>query len=432
MTVTSSKLAKLRNVINENLRTQITSAEVQYISYGHVLSDASAKQSHCIFARRGCGKTLLLHESRKGLSADLRAIYINVEDFKHHSFPNVLIHILDKVFGELERNLRAWFGEKKRLRQILGELRGDLQSLAKAADESSVEVKEGRQVASERKQEASTDLKIKSGEAEAGARLGADRLFRSSSDIELKYRHNEDKLRELNLRLPSYKAKITEFFELCKGVRAVYIQIDDYYHLTRADQPFVADYVHRLCKDTHLRFKIATLKHNSVLYIERNRQPIGIQERHDYQPIDIDFTLENFERTRDLNRSIFHAYGKAAGMTTDDVDSLFKGKGFDRLVLAGGGVPRDCLSFFLEVLERVRRDDPEGRIGKDDVRVLSRSTFESRINELKQDSEGQDQDSLLRGVYAIREFCLEKKATCSWWRKAIFGRTTISRRFSTD
>jgi len=97
-------------------------------------------------------------------------------------------------------------------------------------------------------------------------------------------------------------------------------------------------------------------------------------------------------------------------MKKKEFDELFKGEGFDRLVLAGGGVPRDCLSFFLEVLDRVRRVDPSGRIGKDDVRFLSKETFERRIEELKQDSEGLDQDSLLRGISAIREFCLEKKS----------------------
>lgn len=97
-------------------------------------------------------------------------------------------------------------------------------------------------------------------------------------------------------------------------------------------------------------------------------------------------------------------------MTKREFDDLFKGTGFERLILAGGGVPRDCLSFFLEALDRVRKEDPDGKIGKDDVRFLSKETFERRIDELKQDSEGQDQEALLRGIYAIREFCLEKKS----------------------
>src|SRR5690606_7311600 len=104
---------------------------------------------------------------------------------------------------------------------------------------------------------------------------------------------------------------------------------------------------------------------------------------------------------------IFHEFGKQASMTPAEVDGLFKGDGFRRLVMAGGCVPRDCLSIFLEVVDAVKEGD--GRVGKDDVRILSRSNFERRIEELKQDSEGAEQDVLLRGIYVIRRFCLARK-----------------------
>ena len=81
------------------------------------------------------------------------------------------------------------------------------------------------------------------------------------------------------------------------------------------------------------------------------------------------------------------------------------GEGFSRLVMAGGGVPRDVLSLFLEAVQT----HGNNRIGKDEVRNLSRTNLERRIEELKQDSQGDEQDSLLKGIYVLREFCLEKK-----------------------
>ncbi|MBN3726067.1 hypothetical protein [Burkholderia sp. Ac-20379] len=411
MSAQEKNLDKLRNVINENLRTQIGNDKVNYISTGHTLSDVTAKQSHCIFARRGCGKTLLLHHSRRQLDNETRAIYINCEDFKHHSFPNVLIELLDATFRELDRNLLGWFGKSKKLKTILTDVRASLADLHQAPDQQSIEVKAASSEHAEHKNTGSVKAGAKAHSSEVSISAGSDRLFKSSSDIERKYVHNENKLQQLNHNLPSYKNEIRDFFSISKKLRSVYIQIDDFYHLNRADQPFVADYIHRLCKDTPLKFKIATLRHNSVMYIERAGQPIGIQERHDYQPVNIDFTFEHFDRTLSQNRGIFLEYCKLAGMTPADFDALFKGKGFDRLVLAGGGVPRDCMSFFLEVLDRVRTADPAGKIGKDDVRFLSKETFERRIDELKQDSEGQDQDTLLKGIYALRSFCLEKKSS---------------------
>ncbi|MDP3230144.1 MAG: hypothetical protein Q8N13_19520 [Acidovorax sp.] len=410
MTVSAENLGKLRNIINENLRTQVSNDEVAYVSYGHTLTDVSAKQSHCIFARRGCGKTLLLHQSQKQLPSAIKAIYINCEDFKHHSFPNVLLQILHNVFTQLEGNLSRWFPRQRRLKTIVGELRTNLDKLKDSADDQNFEIREAVNNGSEVGSRSGASISTGDGITRASGELSASRLLKNSVDTEKKYRHNENKLRELNLRLPEYKEKIKEFFSLSSGTDAIFIQIDDFYHLNRTDQPYVADYIHRLCKDTLLKFKIATLKHNSVLYIERNRQPIGIQERHDYQPINIDFTFEQFDRTRDQNRGIFHEYARRAGLNAAEFDALFKGQGFDRLILAGGGVPRDCLSFFLEVLDSVRTDGSDGKIGKDEVRFLSRQTFERRIDELKQDSEGQDQEALLRGIYAIRAFCLDRKS----------------------
>jgi hypothetical protein len=209
--------------------------------------------------------------------------------------------------------------------------------------------------------------------------------------------------------LPRLKEQVREFFEVSNSVKAVFLQIDDLYHLKKTDQPYVIDYIHRLCKDVPLYFKVATLRHASSLYIDRDGQPIGAQERHDYQPINIDYTFADFARTRDQNRRIFHEFGKLVGLKQNQIDGLFKGEGFDRLVMAGGGVPRDTLSLFLEVLSSVRSNGGD-RIGKDEVRVMSRSNFERRIEELKQDSEGGEQDVLMRGIYALRTFCLSKKS----------------------
>ena len=220
-----------------------------------------------------------------------------------------------------------------------------------------------------------------------------------------------NKLDELDKWLPSLKEEIREFFRVSGFVSAIYVQIDDLYQLRQDDQPFVVDYVHRLCKDLPLFFKIATLRHASVLFVARVGQPIGAQERHDFQPINIDYTFADFRKARDQNKKIFYEFGKLAELKNSEVDTLFKGEGFDRLVLAGGGVPRDTLSLFLEVLGDVQANmSGDGRIGKDDVRFLSKTNFERRIEELKHDSGAAQQEALIKGIYVIREFCLDKKS----------------------
>ena len=77
MSLEEQQLTALRRVINENLRIQRAGADpVPYIDVSSALSDICARQNHAVFARRGCGKTLLLHYSAKELPADVQPVYL--------------------------------------------------------------------------------------------------------------------------------------------------------------------------------------------------------------------------------------------------------------------------------------------------------------------------------------------------------------------
>ncbi|EEB70999.1 conserved hypothetical protein [Ruegeria sp. R11] len=401
--VMQEKTQKLREIITENLRIQRHSESVEYVDTDSFILDLKAKQNHTIFARRGCGKTLLMFKSAEATSDDVRTIYLNCEDFKRHSFPDVLLVILESVFLELRQNCTGWFGRKKRLKEILSEVIADIDEIKKKPDEQSksVSVEAERSKGTGRAGNASTEFD--------GLNLGikSDRSTTASLRVEQTFQEHQSKLKDLDKKLPEYKRKIREFFRISGKVKFVFIQLDDLYHLERVHQAFVVDYVHRLCKDLPMFFKIATLRHASTLYVDRNGQPFGAQERHDFQPVSIDYDFGNFSKTRRRNFEILKGFGSQAGMDEEEVSELFKGEGFSRLVMAGGGVPRDVMSLFLEILPEATRDG--GKIGKDEVRISSRSNFERRIEELKQDSQDSEQDGLMKGIYLIRSFCLDRK-----------------------
>ncbi len=105
--------------------------------------------------------------------------------------------------------------------------------------------------------------------------------------------------------------------------------------------------------------------------------------------------------------AILDQFSAQAELTREETRGLFRGEGFSRLVMAGGGVPRDVLSLFLQLLNDVVATD-DGRIGKDEVRRLSRQNFEQKIEELKQDSKSDEQADLIKGIYIIRKFCLQR------------------------
>jgi hypothetical protein len=394
-----TKIDKLRELITESLRVQKGGGElIDYIDVSDALQSVSSRQNHTIFARRGCGKTLLMHASERFIKSDMRIIYLNCEDFKRHTFPNVLVEILISVFSEIEKNLKGWFGRKKILKVTVSNILIKLKKMIDEPDSQSSEIKQGISISND--DSASAGVKVFN-----TASTGVDYSVKTKEDIEKKYNLYKEKLQNLDLWLPELKREIRNFFEISNNVKCAILQVDDLYHLKRTDQAFVVDYIHRLCKDIPLYFKIATLRHASTLYVDRGGQPIGAQERHDYQPINIDYNFSDFNRTKKQNWLILLEYAKKAKIIESELNTLFKGAGFERLVMAGGGVPRDVLSLFLELLS-----DSDGEaIGKDEVRQISLRNLERRIGELKQDSQGEEQEGLIRGIYAIREFCLSKK-----------------------
>ena len=186
-------LTRLRLAINENLRVQRGGADpVPYIDVSNVLNDIGSRQNHAVFARRGCGKTLLLHHSSRQLDSSIKAVYLNCEDFKRHTFPNVLIEILDALFGELERHLTGWFGKKKRSRNLIGDIRKELDQLRSKTDTQEQDVRESLS----RDNSASANVGASVSSAPASLRAGAGMTERIKAEIERTYRTLDDKIRE--------------------------------------------------------------------------------------------------------------------------------------------------------------------------------------------------------------------------------------------
>src|SRR5580692_8645486 len=293
----STKVEHLRRIVQENIRVQRGGSEaIDYVDVSRALSDMVAKQNHVVFGRRGCGKTLLLQATQQKADTDVRVVYINCEDYKQHSFPNVLIEILDALFEELQKHLSGWFGRKQRSRELISEIRSQLGRLKEGADEADRTIKQTDAA------ESSSNAKI--GLPNGALAIGTEAATARKAAVEQEYKRHDSKIQKLNLLLPELKKRIREFFELSKEVKSVFIELDDFYHLPRTIQPHVADYVHRLCKDVPLYFKFATLRHASILYADRGSQPTGAQERHDYQPINVDFTLAEFSKTASQLREI--------------------------------------------------------------------------------------------------------------------------------
>jgi len=72
------------------------------------LKRAIAKRHHVIFGRRGSGKSSLLRKAGAELTVDRRPIaLVDLETFKSHSYPDVLLSVLIATFGEFAEWLQT-------------------------------------------------------------------------------------------------------------------------------------------------------------------------------------------------------------------------------------------------------------------------------------------------------------------------------------
>jgi hypothetical protein len=68
------------------------------------LNRAVAKRHHIVFGRRGSGKSSLLRKAGADLTVDRRPIaLVNLETFKSHSYPDVLLSVLHRDVQRVRR-----------------------------------------------------------------------------------------------------------------------------------------------------------------------------------------------------------------------------------------------------------------------------------------------------------------------------------------
>ena len=99
------KVQNLARIVEESTRS--TKEGVKYFiePAPGTLARAKNKRHHIIFGRRGSGKSSLLAKVTADLTVSRSPIaYVDLEEFKGHSYPDVLLSVLIKTLGEF----KAW------------------------------------------------------------------------------------------------------------------------------------------------------------------------------------------------------------------------------------------------------------------------------------------------------------------------------------
>src|SRR5262249_44437656 len=113
------------------------------------------------------------------------------------------------------KHLTGWFGKKKRSRDLIAGVRRELSETRTRADTREQNVRES--VARERG--ASLEASAEVAQPPASLRVGAGLNERIKAETESTYRVLDDKIRDLDTKLPRLKSQVREFFELSTSVK---------------------------------------------------------------------------------------------------------------------------------------------------------------------------------------------------------------------
>ena len=398
---------------------------------------ALAKRPHIVFGRRGSGKSSLLRKAVSDLTVDRRPIaFVDLESFKGHSYPDVLISILIQTLQRFSEwlttaavnpaNKRSFwhkfFGatpkrrpfDRERTKALSQRLDAEIATLKKVLlqeDRIKTETVNVRSDSSEGT--LGVSAKLSTGGAGVGGNAGS--TFKESNEHQVNESFTRSKLDLLHRRIIEYQGIFRDLSALSDGDS--YLVLDDLYHIRKSDQPQVIDYFHRLGKSAGLWIKIGTIRHRSSWYLNGD-PPVGMKIGDDGDEIDLDLTLEKYQQAKEFLSRILTGFFDTANLK---VDNLLTDGALDRLVLASGGVARDFLGIFRRsiAVARNRMSGARGpkarepKIGVEDVNAAAGEYDQYKREELSRDTSQGDEQPIENEFTRIREFCLESaNANC--------------------
>ena len=385
------------------------------------------RRPHVIFGRRGSGKTSLLRKAIAEHNLDRRpSAFVDLEPFKGHTYPDVLISVLIEFFRSLQfwvneaavapanraKVWKRWFSVPRRgplgrasAKQISAQIDAvlaDLEITLHAQDDAEIERR------SQHSNKEAAELKASASVPGAGT-LSAGASIEQGRTEEMLEKLRRSKANYLHRKILEYQRLIKRVVDLAD--RDGLLILDDLYYIRRSDQPLVVDYFHRLTKNQRLWLKVGTIRHRSTWYVPGD-PPIGMKLGDDADEINLDITLEHYRTAKTFLIRILKEI--ANGVVVDPAE-LFTDGAVDRLVLASGGVARDFLSIANKAISVARERGKTFRgtkVNTEDVNQACGEHEGTKREELSLDA-GNDQGALVEAFNRVRASCLnEKKANC--------------------
>jgi hypothetical protein len=343
------RTAELVGLLQSRSRTTEAQPSLSYVPDSAAgLAKATAARHHLIFGRRGAGKTALMLEGRRLLDkrGDL-TIWMNLQPYRWQSYTRAAAATVELILNTAI----------------------------------------GRYQVSTRRTSISLEAAQLSNQVQV---LLAKRTVSKSA---------------LQALIP----KLNEFlkrYALTEGA-ALYIFLDDFYFIARAEQAEFLDFLHSITRDANVWLKVASIQHLTHWFNPGSQ--VGMQVGHDADTIDLDATLRSPDRAQTFLERLLTTYCVEIGI--DSPKRLMSLESLDRLVLASGSVPRDYLSLAASsILSATNR--PNARlVGVQDINRAASDAADLKIHELDEDlgDEGGRAQRTHRALDILREEILIKQ-----------------------
>jgi len=298
-----TEIQKLIRYIEENTRADKVSG-IDFIDPRNFKPKVQGKQNYVVFGRRGAGKSTLL----KTLSSENGnfSIYVNLEDYKDISFPNIIIKVLTRMFDDSVKGLNKEiglfpFGRYLKKRKIVKQLKKasyDLKNKLNSPDS----LEEQRKYKSKASEGGLAKSKVKNPIGSIKAKV----KYSESDEKEVQHQWKIDKLNELKTSIDEHKELVSELSKLTQ--KQIILVLDDFYFIPKDIQAYLVDYFHRISKSNEFYLKIGTIKHRTTLYRQTLQSYVGMELNADVYDIDLDYTLDKWNELKRFKRELIDTY----------------------------------------------------------------------------------------------------------------------------
>lgn len=386
--------------IEQNIRTTDNTIKT-FVDNDGILDRMQNERNQVIFGRRGSGKTLLLNNFLKSYPYAFHA-KVNLEPFKTDTLAdailNTLIMILEQYKNQILSKNQSFFARFfDNTSSPVGTINSTIGYLYNLLSEQ-----EDTEIFTENTDQNSSHSKINLGTHKLGLNLKDSED--SSRAIKKKFKFN--KLKSINHNRIAIRNLLVTISEVSQS-KKIFISFDDFYFLPKQNQPHFIDFFHNLCKGTSIILKVATIRQRSLLSIKRETF-IGVEIGDDIQPIELDYTLDKFHTLKNFMAQILKAFIKSSYAESVKINDIIDDKGFDLLCVASGGVPRDFLTYFIEICELCIANNSNASIN--DVYEIAEKNLSNKLQNFEQDAQD-DKEMLLECLNIIRNQIISNEKT---------------------